>query len=562
MTRATDPVLLEVVRHELAAATEEITIAVCRTARSPMIRVGDFGAAICDANGHVVGAGYLAPFALGSFMETMASVVARHGQSLRLGDVILTNDPYSGSGHLPDVAVVAPIFWHGQLVAYSIIYTHHTDIGGRFPGGFSSQATTIYEEGVRLPLVKLYSAGKRNDELVDLVLANVRRPEDWLGDLDAKLSGCWRGDREVRAVLDRYGLEAFLDCCRHLNDYSELLTREAIEEMPDGIYTQESTFADDGFGNSDRPQQIRVTITVRGSNLEVDYTGTSAQAPSGINLPFGWTRTMTYGALRILVGEDAPTNVGFTRPFIVTAPEGSLLNPRFPAAVGGRAALGFNVNDALYRALAQARPDRIGVVGEGGDIFHWSGVDANGASFIGMDAFFGGWGGRPRKDGIDGCATIHFGSYGTAPLEMIEREYPVVSGGFGLVPDTGGAGTHRGALSTFREWTFLAPAKVMVRTNRINESLGLAGGQPGALASTIVRRADGTAVEMPRQTHLHLDLSAGDTVYHAVSGCGGHGPPAAREGRLVSTDVREGKVSAAVAREVYRFGVGRKGVPR
>ncbi len=263
------------------------------------------------------------------------------------------------------------------------------------------------------------------------------------------------------------------------------------------------------------------------------------------------TKAAVYGAVKSIVGPEVLTNVGFIRPIRVVAPPGTLVHPRFPAAVGGRAPLFFRIFDLLFRALAQALPDQVPVPGEGGDVLHFTGQGEDGRSFAVMDIFFGGWGGRPTKDGIDGVAPMAFGSYGTIAAELLEREYPLVVDGFGYVPDTAGAGKHRGSLSVYKQWRFLRPGRVMVRTNRLSRpSEGLAGGQAGALSTNILNPG-GEGRELPRKAHLHLEVRPGDRIYHRVCGSGGHGDPWERDPEKVLEDVLDEKLTVEQAREQY-----------
>jgi N-methylhydantoinase B len=551
MSRAFDPILVEVVKNELAAITEEMAIAVWKTGRSAMVKTGDFATAICDGQGRLIGQGYAAPFQLAFFIEMMPYVLNKCGGSLKPGDVIVLNDPYAGITHMPDVAIVAPAFWKDQLVAFSVSYSHHTDIGGRFPGGFSSQCTETFEEGLRLPIVKLYEGGVRNDALVETILANVRVSEEWLGDVEAKIAGCWRGEQEIRALLDKYGLETYQSSCDYLIDYAERATRAAIREIPPGEYVHDEIFEDDGFGSDGVVMPLKLTLKVEGDTLTADFTGTAPQARGAINLPLSMTKATVFGSVKSIVSPDVLTNVGFVRPIKVIAPPGTLVNPRFPAAVGGRAPLFFRVFDMMFRALAKALPERVPIPGEGGDVLHFTGQKADGKQFAVMDIYFGGWGGRPMKDGIDGVAPMSFGSYGTIPAELLEREYPLVIDGFGYVPDTGGAGKHRGSLSIYKQWRFLRPGKVMVRTNRLlRASDGMAGGGPGALSTNILNPGDDN-LELPRKAHMHMDVKPGDRIYHVISGSGGHGDPWGREPEKVLADVKDEKLTVTAAREQY-----------
>ena len=358
MERKFDPILVEVIKNELAAITEEMAIAVWKTGRSAMVKTGDFATAICDGQGRLLGQGYAAPFQLAFFIEMMPYILDKFGGSFTPGDVIVVNDPYAGITHMPDVAIVAPAFWNDQLVAFTLAYSHHTDIGGRFPGGFSSQCTETYEEGLRLPILKLYAGGVRNEALLDTILANVRVSDEWLGDVEAKIAGCWRGEQEIRALLDKYGVETYESSCDYLIDYAERATRAAIREIPPGEYVHEDVFEDDGFGTDAAAMPIKLTLRVEDDTLSVDFTGTSPQARGAINLPLSMTKATVYGTIKSIVGEDVLPNVGFIRPIQVITEPGSLVNPRFPAAVGGRAPLFFRVFDMLFRVLAKALPDR------------------------------------------------------------------------------------------------------------------------------------------------------------------------------------------------------------
>jgi N-methylhydantoinase B len=551
MERTFDPILVEVIKHELAAITEEMAIAVWKTGRSAMVKTGDFATAMCDGQGRLIGQGYAAPFQLAFFIEMMPYVLNKCGGTFKPGDVIVINDPYAGITHMPDVAIIAPAFWQGKLVAFTLSYSHHTDIGGRFPGGFSSQCTETFEEGLRLPILKLYEGGVRNDALLETILANVRVSDEWLGDVEAKIAGCWRGEQEIKTLLDKYGLETYESSCDYLIDYAERATRAAIREIPPGEYVYDDMFEDDGFGSDGVALPLKLTLKVAGDTLTADFTGTAPQARGAINLPLSMTKATVYGSVKSIVSPDVLTNVGFVRPINVIAPAGTIVNPRFPAAVGGRAPLFFRVFDMMYRALAKALPERVPIPGEGGDVLHFTGQKEDGQQFAVMDIFFGGWGGRPRKDGIDGVAPMSFGSYGTIPAELLEREYPLVVDGFGYVPDTGGAGKHRGSLSIYKQWRFLQPGKVMVRTNRLwRASDGMAGGRPGALSTNILNPGSDN-VELPRKAHLHLDVKPGDRIYHVISASGGHGEPWEREPEKVLADVRDEKLTVTGAREQY-----------
>ena len=554
MQRGFDPILVEVIKNEIASVNEEMGIAVHRTGRSAMVKVGDFATAVCDRLGRIVGEG-ASPFQSGVFATVVKNILAKYGDTLRPGDIIITNDPFIGMGHLPDVAIFAPVFWHGEVVAHTISYSHHMDIGGRFPGGFSSKCTSSYEEGLRIPICKLYDRGVRNESLVATLEANVRGFEDWIGDIDAKIAGSVRGQEEIEAILNRYGPDAYHSTCDYLIDYAETSMREAIAAIPDGEYVQEDTFEDEGLGENVMVP-LRIALRVKGDTLVVDFTGTAKQSPMSINLPLGSTLAGVWSSLKALVSPDVITNVGITRPMEVIAPPGSLINPVMPAGTGGRTALIFRVTDMMFRLIAKAKQNSVGIPGEGGDMIHFSGTREGGGHFSCADLYFGGWGGRPGKDGIDCVAPMTFGSYGTVPAEVLEREYPVVIDGFGLVRDTEGPGEYRGAMGVFKQWRFLAPGAISVRTNRLTQaSDGMYGGQAGALSLNVMIAADGTETVMRPQTYMHLNVKPGDKIYHRVSASGGYGDPLHRDPSKIAADIREGKLSIERAREVYKIAV-------
>jgi N-methylhydantoinase B len=556
--RRFDPILVEVIKHELAAVAEEMAIAISRTGRSSQVRVGDFAAAVCDEEGRFFDAGYTFPLQLVGFEEVMKSVLARWRGQLDPGDVLVLNDPYSGMGHMPDTAVIAPIFWRDEVVGYTISYSHHTDVGGRFAGSFSSQPTSSFEEGLRLPPVKLVARGRRNEDLLAAILANVRTPDDWMGDIEAKIAGCGRGGDEFRRLLDKYGRQSLRDCCDYVMDVSEAAARAAISALADGRYEAERVLSDDGSGNP-ATLRFRLAMTVKGDGVAFDFAGTDRQVANAINCPFGHMKGVALGTAKTLVASRADMNSGFTRAFEVTAPKGTILNPVYPAAVGGRAPTTQTVIELVIDALSQAMPGQAPVMGEPGDLLHLSGRDAQGRPFTMMDSFFGGWGARPTKDGIDGVAMMQLGSTGLVPAEVIEREHPLVVVGFGFEPDTAGPGTHRGSVAVWRRWRFLEPAHAMLRTSRSSAPReGLMGGRAGSRSLTTLTR-NGEARELPLQTHLHLELQAGDVMHHVIGGTAGYGDPFGRDPAAVRQDVREGKLTREAARTRYGVAIDAAG---
>ncbi len=552
MDQQFDPILIEVLKNELTAVAEEMGITMKRTARSLGAKEGaDFSTALVDAQGQLIAQGLTIGVHLGYIMGVMPWVLRKFGGSLQPGDVIVSNDPYGGVSHFPDIVLVMPIFWRDSLVGFSAIVEHHTDIGGRFPGGMGIACAEVYEEGVRIPGVKLFSQGKVNQELLDLIAANVRAPEDVLGDLEAQAAACRRGARGVQDLLDKYGLEKFTACNVQLRQYSERAIRSCIAAIPDGEYVCEDLFEDDGLGGPG--VQLKLTIKVRGDSVVVDFAGTAPQVRSAINVPLNLTRACVYVAFRSILDTDAPANSGLVAPIQVTAPEGCVVNPQFPAAVGARGMMMWRIIDMVFAALAQAIPHKVYAAGEGGiNLLVYTPQVQEGVPAMLLDMYSTGWGARPNKDGVEGVTPMAAGgATRSLPAEMIERECPVLIEGFGFVPDTGGAGQFRGALSVYRKWRFLNDGRVMLRTCRVKSvPYGLAGGKDGTPFQALLS-SNGARTELPRQMLIDTPVRRGEVLLHVQPGAGGYGYPFARDPEMVLVDVLDEKISPAYAEREY-----------
>ena len=482
-----DPVLVEVLRNELEAIVEEMHITVRKTGRSPLVRIGDLAVTLADGEGRAIGVG--SPSLLHvTFYVVLRAIIAEHGETIAPGDVFMVNDPYSGASHFPDLLVFTPVFWRDQRVAFSCCYSHQTDMGGRFPGSMTGFARESYEEGVRVPIVRYARAGKRNDDVVRLLLANVRAGDDFLGDLEAKVAGGWRAGQQLNSVLDKYGMDAFVRCCGHLNAESARLLREQVHAMPDCALRASVCLPDDGIDVVDPPLRVCVSLQRDGDRLVVDFAGTSAQAAGAINVPYGNVLGSVVLDVRNLLCPEAMVNDGFMSVIDVRLPESSVVNPRHPAAVGGRASTLPFIDEVMHRAIAQAFPERVPVPRELYDGVHFTHSGADGSSHAVLDLCSAGWGARPGDDGVDGAGSSYLV---TLPAEFVERDYPLVIEGCGLIPDTAGPGRYRGSMAVYRSYRFLAPGHVMVRSNRVVSPDGMEGGLPGSPARTIhTRRRD------------------------------------------------------------------------
>jgi N-methylhydantoinase B len=549
MTSSFDPILVEVIGHELGAITEEMALVIWRSGQSPMLKTGDFATAICDPQGRVIGQGFAAPFQLAALDDLMMHVVKKYGTDFSKGDVIITNDPYSGMGHMPDVGIVVPVVIDGRIAAFCVTYSHHSDMGGRFPGSASSKPQSSYEEGLRLPIMKIVEKGCRNEEIFQVIGANVRVPQEWFGDLQAKIAGCNRGADETEALIRKYGWDSYLACCEHVLKYAEISMRRAIEQAPKGTYNAEYVITDDGV-TEDGTIVLRMAMTISNDEMIFDFTGSSPQVRSALNTPLTTTKASVFGALKTVIGPDLPTNHGFFAPVKIIAPPGCVLNPIFPAAVGGRAPVFFRIFDLVYSALSKAMPDQVPVIGEGGDLLHFSGTNESGDQFAFLDLFFGGWGGRPTVDGVDGVAPVFMGSYGCVSSELVEAHNPVVYESFGFVADSEGAGRHRGSPAIRRVWRFLEDGHAMVRSVRLHPASGMSGGLAGRAPQSSVQRG-GRTIDLPLKTHVHVDVLRGDVISHSTAGAGGFGNPFERDPEAVCHDWKVGLISRARARDVY-----------
>ncbi len=552
MNDTVDPIMLEVINNALTAIGDEMGNTMKRTARSITARIGDFSTVLVDAQGRVIAQGQGAGFHLGYIRGVMPAVLRKFGGKLRPGDILASNDPYGGLSHLPDIVLLAPTFWRDTLIGFSTLVTHHSDIGGRFPGGQSAVCAEIYEEGLRLPCVKLYSEGRPNEALFEVIAGNVRTPDDVIGDLEGQAAACRRGIRGLQELVEKYGLARFQAAIAQLHRYSERVVRNAIARIPDGEYRWEDHFEEDGLGGPGI--NLKLCLKVQGDSVVVDFSGTDPQVRSAINVPYSLTCSASYICLRGVLAADAPANDGLFEPVEVIAPKGSVLNPDFPAAIGGRGMMLWRICDMIFGALAQAMPDRIFAAGEGGIAsltYAYSGAQP-GASPVLTDWYGGGWGARPTKDGIDGVNSLLSGNGGSSvPVERLEVEFPMLMEAYGLMPDTGGAGKYRGSMSVYRKYRFLKPGRALIRSCRTTTvPYGLSGGGSGTPSRVVLER-DGVETDFPPQMFVDATVLPEDAITHVMCGAGGFGDALERDPALVLEDVLDEKISPDYARRMY-----------
>ena len=551
-----DPILIEVLRNAFESGADQMALILMRTAHSPIVRDAmDFSTALCDASGQNLAQGLTTPMHLGSFYDAMRHLIGQYQGRIYPGDVFIGNDPYLASGqHLPDIYVVQPVFHGERLCGWAATIAHHVDVGGLVPGSNSLAAVEIHQEGLRLPFLKLAERGVLNAMLLEIVAANVRVPDQVLGDIHAQRAACVAGERELSALLERHGVERVIEYGDALQDYAEKLARAAIARIPDGTYR----FSDhiDGLGENPQPVEFHVAVTVRGEELTVDWTGTSPQVKGGINTPLSFCKSNVYAALRSIMPPDVPNCHGYTRPIHVIAPAGSVLNARYPAPCGARGITGYRIVDCIFGALAQAVPDQVAADGAGGSTLPSFGGWDGDKRFVFSECIMGTWGATSRHDGQEGVP--HMASnQANVPVEMIESDYPIRIERYGFAPDTGGPGRYRGGLGILREYRILADDVYFgVRSDKsFHPPHGLFGGQAGAPAVNLIRSAtdERTLPPMPMQP---ITLKVGDVYRHVMAGGGGFGDPLERDPESVRADVLDGKVTVEHAREAYGVVLG------
>ena len=543
-----DPITFAVIKNGLDAIVDEMAYDVMRTARSEIVKdVMDFSAAICDMSGNMIAQAKTVALHLGAVPEAMGVVLEHYGDDLAPGDAVVLNDPYQGGMHLPDIFMFMPVFHGPDLQGFTVVICHHTDVGGRVAGSNASDSTEIYQEGLRIPALKLFEKGEINSTLIKMIDLNVRLPDRVIGDLKAQFAACQTGAREMGKLFDRYGAETAQAYFTELLDYAERMTREEIRQWPDGTYEFTDYIDDDGF--IDTPLPIVIAITVHGDSVTVNYEGSAPQVPAALNSTKSYTNSCTYLSVRCVLKGDIPNNAGVFRAIDVKAPDASIVNPKLPAAVAARALTGYRIVDAMFGALAQIVPDRVPAAGEGGNtVVCLGGYREDGSPFIIVDMICGAWGGRPDKDGIE-AITNPSQNLSNTPVETMESQHPVRVEEYALVTDSCGAGEYRGGLGVARSYRLLADeASLQLRADRMKiRPYGLAGGNEAGPAVNEITTREGNHLSLPSKINRKMDR--GELVRHVQPGGGGFGDPFMRDPQRVARDVWNTKISAGYARE-------------
>ena len=551
-----DPITLEVLRGQLDAAAQEMQVTLLKSSYSTIISESlDATSALFDAAGNTVAQAVSIPIHLGVLAELGRRFAnAYSAGEAQEGDLYIVNDPYSGGTHLPDIAVAAPVFFEENLVGYVVTMTHHQDVGGSVPGSTAIHVYDHFSEGLRLPMIRLASAGEIDEDLIALMMANSRTPDNIRGDLNAQIASCRSGRDRMQEIFSRWGKKIVNAGMTELLDYAERLTRSEIEKMPDGEYNFEDFMDDDGSSPDAEPIPFRVKMTVDGSNIEFDFEGTGEQVKTAINnVPYSAISSVFY-AVRTLTGDAAPNNDGSYRPVKVKLPKGSIVNPEFPAPINARAVCLRRVIDTVLGVMAEAIPERMTAAHCGqSSLLHIGTVDPDTGRRIVATVggpWMGGMGARADKDGID--VTDHDASnVFHMPIESSEAELPLRFHRVGLWQDSGGAGTWRGGLGYDEEFEWLQGigTTTMRRDRHKFTPWGLNGGANGPPCRTTINRGGEGEEILPSKGVF--DLQPGDRIRLWTTGSGGHGDPLKRDAERVLADVRDHKVSKELAKDVY-----------
>ena len=550
VTEIRDPIVFELFKNAIFSIADEMALTIVRTTYSGVLRDNmDFSTALTDGEGRLVAQGLTIPGHLGSIPTAINTVLERYGEGMADGDVFAMNDPFDGGMHLPDIYVFKPIYIGGERLAFGVTICHHTDVGGRVAGSNASDSTEIYQEGLRIPALKLYEKGEPNETLFSLIEKNVRVPLVVFGDLRAQLAACHIAETQFGEIVARYGPVRVRELMDETIAYAERRTRAAISELPDGQVCFEDWIDDDGvdFG---KPIRLFVTLTKKGDTITADWTGTSPQVKGAINGTLCWVKAASYCAIKSVLPMDIPNNEGVFKPIEVIAPEGTIANAVLPAAVAARGLTGFRMVDCMFGALAMLLPDKVLAAGDGGNTgITIGGYRADRSPFIYVDFTAGAWGGRPWTDGLEGNSNM-LSNMCSHSVEITELEQPIQILSYDFITDKAGAGKYRGGVPFRRIYRFMEDEAVLqVRSDRrTHRPYGLYGGYPGK-PSLNVLNPDGANELLPSK--LTRNIKRDDIFYHELAGAGGWGDPLERDPERVLKDVRNEFVSVEGARTDY-----------
>ncbi len=539
-----DPITVEVIGNAFSSLVEEMGMALIRASYSTNIKERrDCSTGLFDVQGRTLAQAEHIPIHLGSLLGIVQEITRRYTLSqVHPGDVFIGNDAYRGGGtHLPDIVLASPIFYQEKLVAYAVNLAHHADFVDR-------SHAHIYQEGIRIPVVKLYRGDQLQEDLLEIILLNCQVPKERVGDLRAQYAANRLGVSRYQSLCDKYGLDTVLASAEELLNHAERMTRAGISEIPDGVYRFVDYFDSEQL---EKTLRLQVKIVVRGDEMDLDFTGNPTQVRAGLNMVWTALLATVYYAVKTVVDPTILPNAGMYRPIKVSAPQGSILNCSPPAAMDMRTQSCQRVVDLIHGALAPAVPDRIIAACNGANTsLHLSGVDPRtGDYFVYVETIGGGSGARASKDGLDGVQ-VHITNTSNLPVECLENEYPLMVDRYELIQDSGGAGQWRGGMGIHRQIRVLGHEAVfrVAGTRQRTAPWGLFGGKDGASGKVVIHRKCGdTLVRNDKQ------LGPEDSVAILTPGAGGYGNPGEREREHIARDLREEKVSRQKAASEYGY---------
>lgn len=557
-----DPITRQVIRNALRSAAGEMQTNLVKTAHSPLIyEVQDFGVAITDAEGRLVGEGAALAGFLGCLPPTVKAGLEIYGKGGFVdGDVILANSPFDTGTHISDTVVYMPVFVDGELVAFTAIMAHWADIGGYAPGGWCASTTDMHQEGLLFNHIKLYDAGKLNTALHRLIMGNVRTPAAVDGDLSGLIASCSTGARRFQELCARYSVPVVREALLEIFAQSEARMRREIAAMPDGVYKAECFLDHDGITRGKR-HRIAVTVTITGERLLIDWTGTDPATKGPINNPFVGTRALCSTILKSLTTPDDATNDGHLRIVEVTAPPGTIVSPEYPAACDSYGYVAELIYFVVVRALADALPERVPAATYQMYAYHLFRTAAGaGAPFICAEPLDGGGGAFPHDDGPDGIMFLGNGDAPNSPIEVLEASYPVRFERYTFNTENRGVGQYRGGYGVIREFSLTEDnAELTISTeNNANPLWGIAGGGDAGVSITRIHNPDGAEMVYDDRVAAVGPLKAGTVISMHTANGGGWGDPRKRDPARIARDVRNEMIS--LERAVADYGVSHDAV--
>ncbi len=553
--RIADPIQMEVFSNRLLAIAEDMGSILIRSSFSTNIKERrDCSTAIIDARGRLVAQAEHIPIHLGAMMGAVETIIARYKpEDLAPGDAFICNDPYlAGGSHLPDISIITPIHVDGQVRFFCGNIAHHADVGGRNPGSTSGTSRTIFEEGIRLPVIRIARGGAIEEDLVELIASNTRDPEERRLDLRTQVGTNVRGGAMLVQLCERMGWPVVAQAIEDILTYTSRRLKNRIAALPDGDYTFSRAMDDDGFPGTQVP--IVCTARIRGEELEFDFAGSGPEARGAINLPDSALKASVYYCVKAVLDPGLMPNQGAIDPIKITAPAGTIVNPRPPAAVAARAVTSNRLCGAVFGALFQALPPER-VMASANDSTSASSVSGwhprRRTTYVYPESMGGGVGAFADRDGMD-AVHVHTVNSTNLPVEALELEYPLLLDEYCFVPDSGGAGRHRGGLGMARQIHILNDGTTL--SVRSDAHVVAAPGVFGGLPSNVTRITRNPGTNHPEILHSKasgLPMKAGETVRVETLGGGGWGPPSERPLPLLAADLRQGKVTIAAAERDY-----------